>query len=166
MELVIARNPDPGSTLPYLIRVPLGEGLVMRTSDTWPRTKALFCYPVPSLDWPSEPEVVERVPLRSCARRGAAVDVVADRSREHRSQFVFTTARGRDGVFWQSPRTRKPARIGGDQPHLPIGPAAVPAPEPPTAEVRRWAVQAGLPVSDRGRLRPEIWQAWREAHRD
>jgi hypothetical protein len=50
------------------------------------------------------------VPLRSCVRRGAAVDLVLDRARENRSQLVFTTARGRDAVFWQSPRTRKKAR--------------------------------------------------------
>jgi hypothetical protein len=35
---------------------------------------------------------------------------------------------------------------------------------PSTAEVRSWARSAGLEVPDRGRLRPEIWQAWREAH--
>jgi len=35
---------------------------------------------------------------------------VLDRARENRSQLVFTTARGRDVVFWQSPRTRKQAR--------------------------------------------------------
>jgi hypothetical protein len=50
------------------------------------------------------------VPLRSCARRGAAIDVVADRAREQRSQIVFTRGRGREMVFWQSPRTRKQAR--------------------------------------------------------
>jgi ERCC4 domain len=61
-------------------------------------------------DWPDRPEIVERVRLRACARRGAAIDVVADRSRENRSQVVFTRARGRDMVFWQSPRTRKQAR--------------------------------------------------------
>lgn len=110
MHLVIARNPDPESKLPFLIRVPLGDGLVLRTSDTWPRTKALFCYPVPLAEWPADPEVVESVPLRACARRGAAVDLIADRSREHRSQLVFTKARGRDAVFWQSPRTAKQAR--------------------------------------------------------
>ncbi|WP_196776821.1 ERCC4 domain-containing protein [Haloechinothrix halophila] len=38
------------------------------------------------------------------------------------------------------------------------------APEPSTAEVRAWAMNQGLPVSDRGRLRPEVWQAWRDAH--
>ena len=45
-DLLIARNPDPDSTLRYLLRLPLRGGLVFRTSDTWPRTKALFCYPV------------------------------------------------------------------------------------------------------------------------
>ena len=48
--------------------------------------------------------------LRSCVRRGAAIDLVLDRGRENRSQLVFTSARGRDAVFWQSPRTRKQAR--------------------------------------------------------
>ncbi|MFL5910194.1 MAG: ERCC4 domain-containing protein [Gaiellaceae bacterium] len=110
MELLVARNPDPDSRLPYLLRVPLAEPLVFRTSGTWPRTAALYCYPVPAEDWPADPEIVERVPVRSCVRRGAAVDVVADRARENRSQIVFTTARGRDAVFWQSPRTRKQAR--------------------------------------------------------
>ena len=109
-ELLIATNPDPESRLAYLLRVPLGEGIVLRTSGTWPRTKALYCYPVPAEEWPVVPEIVERVPLRSCVRRGAAIDIVADRSRETRSQLVFTTARGRDAVFWQSPRTRKQAR--------------------------------------------------------
>ncbi len=110
MDLLIARNPDPDSTLPYLLRVPLGPGLVFRTKGTWPRTSALYCHPVPANDWPDEPELVERVPLRACARRGAAIDVVADRGWEARSQIVFTTARGREVVFWQSPRTRKQAR--------------------------------------------------------
>jgi len=41
---------------------------------------------------------------------------------------------------------------------------AAAAPEPSTAEVRAWARAAGLPVPDRGRLRPEIWRAWRDAN--
>lgn len=108
--MLIARNPDPDSTLPYLLRLPLGSGLIFRTKGTWPRTSALFCYPVPRSEWPAEPEVVERIPLRSCVQRGAAIDVIADRGREHRSQIVYTKARGRDMVFWQSPKTRKQAR--------------------------------------------------------
>ena len=106
------RNPDPDSSLPYLLRVPLGEGLLFRTSGTWPRTKALYCHPVPIAEWPAEPELVETIELRACQRRGAAVDVVASRSRENRSQIVYTSARGRQMVFWQSARTRKQARPG------------------------------------------------------
>ena len=110
MELLIARNPDPESTLPYLMRLPLGDGLVFRTKETWPRTAAVYCHPVAETEWPDEPEIVERVPLRACTRRGAAIDVVAARGREQRSQIVFTHGRGREMVFWQSPRTAKQAR--------------------------------------------------------
>jgi hypothetical protein len=110
VELLIARNPDPESTLPFLLWLPIGDGLVFRTKGTWPRTSALYCHPVPGVEWPGEPEILERVPLRACTRRGAAIDVVADRGREQRSQIVFTHARGREMVFWQSPRTRKQAR--------------------------------------------------------
>ncbi len=107
---MIAADPDPDSTLPYLLRLPLGGGMVFRTSGTWPRTKALYCHFVPLTDWPQDAEVLERVELRSCVRRGAAIDLILDRGRENRSQIVFTTARGCDVVFWQSPRTRKQSR--------------------------------------------------------
>ena len=112
MELLVTGNPDPDSRLPYLIRVPVGEGLVFATSGTWPRMKALYCHPIPIDEWPAGTEVVERVELRSCRRRGAAIDVVATRARENRSQLVYTTARGREVVFWQSARTRKQSRPG------------------------------------------------------
>ncbi|MDI3315102.1 MAG: ERCC4 domain-containing protein [Mycobacterium sp.] len=112
MELLVAANPDSGSRLAYLIRVPVGAGLVFATSGTWPRAKALYCHPLPADAWPAEPELVEHVELRACRRRGAAVDIVANRFRENRSQLVYTTARGRDVVFWQSPRTSKQSRPG------------------------------------------------------
>ncbi len=99
MELLIARNPDPDSRLPFLLWLPLAGGMVFRTSGTWPRTSAVYCYPVPAGEWPEAPEIVERASLRSCVRRGAAIDVVLDRGRENRSQIVFTKARGRDAVF-------------------------------------------------------------------
>ncbi|MEO8829558.1 ERCC4 domain-containing protein [Lapillicoccus sp.] len=109
-DMLVAANPDPSSRLGYLLRLPLGGGMVFRTSGTWPRTKALYCYPVDVDEWPAEPEIVERAPIRSCVRRGAAIDLILERGRENRSQIVFTTARGREAVFWQSPRTRKQAR--------------------------------------------------------
>ena len=109
-ELLIATNLDPGSSLDTVLRVPLGEAIVLGTSGTWPRTKALYCCPVPVEECPDAPDIVERIPLRSRTRRGAAIDLIAARSRENRSQLVFTTARGREAVFWQAPRTRKQAR--------------------------------------------------------
>ena len=111
MEFVIARNPDPASTLPFLVRLPVGScPVVLKVKDTWPRTAKVFCHP--ATEWPDleDLEIVERVPVTSCVRRGVAIDLVLDRARENRSQFVFTKARGREVVFWQSARTRKQAR--------------------------------------------------------
>lgn len=108
-DFVVARNPEEGSTLPFLVRLPLGrEGVVLKVRDTWPRTAKVYCHA--ALEWPADPEVVERVPVRSCVRRGAAIDLVLDRGRESRSQFVFTRARGREMIFWQSARTTRQAR--------------------------------------------------------
>lgn len=108
-EFVVARNPEEGSTLPFLVRLPLGsDGVVLKVRDTWPRTAKVYCHR--ATGWPPEPEILERVPVRSCVRRGAAIDLVLDRGRENRSQFVFTRARGREMIFWQSARTTKQAR--------------------------------------------------------
>lgn len=63
-ELLVATNPDLDSRLGYLLRLPLDGGMVFRTSGTWPRTTALYCYPVSVDEWPEEPEIVERVALR------------------------------------------------------------------------------------------------------
>ncbi len=109
-DFVIARNPDGDSTLPYLLRVPLGEhGVVLKARSVWPRTQKVYCHRVE--EWPEDPEIVERVGTRSCTRRGAAVDLVLDRGRENRSQFVFAQVRGgRSAIFWQTARTQKQAR--------------------------------------------------------
>lgn len=108
-EFLIARNPDGASSLPYLVRLPLGpDGVVLKVRDVWPRTARVYCHRAP--EWPAEPEIVEQVAVRSCVRRGAAIDLVLERGRENRSQFVFTQARGREVIFWQSARTAKQAR--------------------------------------------------------
>jgi len=108
-DFVVARNPEEGSSLPYVIRLPIGpNGVVLKVRETWPRTAKVYCHA--AIEWPSDPEIVERVPIRSCQRRGAAIDLVLDRGRENRSQFVFTQARGREVIFWQSARTNKQAR--------------------------------------------------------
>ncbi|MET8861991.1 histone-like nucleoid-structuring protein Lsr2 [Nonomuraea sp. NPDC004580] len=35
--------------------------------------------------------------------------------------------------------------------------------QPTPSRVRAWAREQGLPVANRGRLRPEIWKAWHVA---
>lgn len=111
VDFVIARNPDRQSSLPFLVRLPLGPGgVALKVRDVWPRTTKLYCHRAD--EWPDDShlEVVERVPVRSCVRRGAAIDLVLDRGRENRSQFVFAKARGREVIFWQSARTARQAR--------------------------------------------------------
>lgn len=108
-DFVIARNQEDDSSLPFLVRLPIGpQGVVLKVRDTWPRTAKVYCHP--ALSWPADAEVIERVPVTSCVRRGAAIDLVLDRGRENRSQFVFTRARGREMIFWQSARTTRQAR--------------------------------------------------------
>lgn len=64
-------------------------------------------------EWPDDAEVVEEMPVKSCVRRGVAIDLVLDRSRESRSQFVVTTLRGgREGIFWQTTNTTRKTRPG------------------------------------------------------
>ena len=111
MDFVIARNPDRVSSLPFLIRLPLGtNGVALKVRDVWPRTSKLYCHRADA--WPEDDDldIVERVPVRSCVRRGAAIDLVLNRGRENRSQFVFAKARGREVIFWQSARTSRQAR--------------------------------------------------------
>ncbi|MGH9251586.1 MAG: ERCC4 domain-containing protein [Acidimicrobiales bacterium] len=111
-RFLVARNPERDSTLPYLIRLPLPEGnLILKAREAWPRTAKVYCHRMD--DWPEDPEILEDVPIRSCVRRGVAVDLVLDRRRENRSQLVFTRIQGgREGIFWQTARTTRKARPG------------------------------------------------------
>lgn len=107
----IARNPDPASTLPYVLWVPVGPTpLVLKAKDMWPRTAKVYCH---RGEWPADAEVVEETPVRSCVRRGVAIDLVLDRYRENRSQFVITSLKGRrEGIFWQTAKTTRKTRPG------------------------------------------------------
>ena len=122
-RFVVARNPDADSSLPFLLRVPVGGGLDLKAAEPWPLSSRVYCHPLDPLgeEAVSALEVLEDVPVRQCTWRGRAVDLVLERSRHNRSQFVFTTARGRPAIFWQTalvarrarPGLRVPARSGG-----------------------------------------------------
>jgi len=108
-DFLIARNPEEGSTLPYLLRIPLGpNGIVLKARDTWPGATKVYCHRADG--WPPDAEIVETLPVRSISKRGAAIDLVLNRTRRNRSQFVLTRARGREMIFWQSRQTAKQAR--------------------------------------------------------
>jgi len=112
VTFLVARNTDPDSRLPYLVRLPIDGGLVLKVRDTWPRTSRVFCARVDD-GWPPDLEIVEEVPVTLCRRRGVAIDLVLDRPRENRSQFVFTTLpSGREGIFWQTRKVVTTARPG------------------------------------------------------
>jgi ERCC4 domain len=112
---LIARNPQPDTKLPYLLKLPLEGGLVLKARDTWPRVSRIYCHQFEE-DWPTQAEILEQVPVTSCRRRGAAIDLVLDRPRLARSQFVFTEVRGRLAIFWQTQKTARTANPGGRVP--------------------------------------------------
>lgn len=114
-KFVVARNPEPDSTLPFLIRLPLEGGILLKARERWPATARVYCHPLEH--WPADAEILEQVAVRQCRRRGAAIDLILDRARENRSQIVFTQpnanrAGGRPMIFWQTARTARRARPG------------------------------------------------------
>jgi hypothetical protein len=121
-EFLVVANPEQDSKLPYLLRLPLEGGLVLKARETWPRASRVYCYPFED-DWPADAEI-ERVAVTSCRRRGAAIDLVLDRPQLSRSQFVFTEVRGRPAIFWQTQKTARTANPGARVPRrrtLPVG---------------------------------------------
>jgi hypothetical protein len=108
-RFVIAQNPDAESSLPYLLRIPAGRELVLKAAQPWPISTRVYCHAYDE-PFPAAAEVLAEVGVRMCAWRGNALDLVLDRHRHNRSQFVFTRARGRPAIFWQTPLVTRSAR--------------------------------------------------------
>lgn len=111
---LVAHNPDPDSTLPYLIRLPIEGGIILKTRESWPRANRSYCHPAD--EWPRDVEIIEDVGVAQCRRRGSAIDLILDRRTNYRSQFVFTRSRGRDMIFWQTAKVVTKARPGSRVP--------------------------------------------------
>jgi hypothetical protein len=110
-RFVVARNPDPESSLPYLVWIPIEGGLALKVGDRWPRTSRVYCHRLEA--WPDGAEILEDVPIAYVARRGPAIDLVLERPRENRAQFVFTLRpSGREAIFWQTRKVVATARPG------------------------------------------------------
>ena len=179
--MLIARNPDPASRLPYLLLLPLAGGMVFRTSATWPRTSALYCYPVSALprsavvveDRYSQVFKLERVRpalvadgLAELQIRWPSVPVVFCETRQLAEQWTSRfLAAARAWADTETASIERLAPWAAAAATTELG-QAPDAPGPATAEVRAWARAAGLAVPGRGKLRPEIWAAWQAAHRD
>lgn len=110
-EFLVLRNADGESSLPFLLYLPIDGGIWLKAKESWPRSSRVYCHPcaVPSF---SEGDVLERVPVLVCERRGPAIDLVLMRGVNKRSQFVSTTFRGRAMTFWQTPRSAAASRPG------------------------------------------------------
>lgn len=109
-ELVIGRRAD-ATRLPVVLALPLAGGtLVLATRAAWPVSKDLFCAEL--AEWPEDTEVIERVPVASCRRVGASVQLVLERKQRRRSLFVWTSKHGRPLIFWRSERSMKATRPG------------------------------------------------------
>src|SRR6266702_1812627 len=107
----VARNPDAESRLPYLIWLPIEGGQVLKARETWPRASSVFCAQ-DATGCDRAVEQLEDVPVLLCRRRSAAIDLVLDRPSLSRSQFVFTQARGRPAIWWQTQKTAQAANPG------------------------------------------------------
>ena len=101
--------------MPYLIRLPLDGGLVLKARAPWPTTARVYCHRFDA-EWPDPADILEDVAIVLCRRRGAAVDLVLDRPQQSRSQFVFTQSRGRSMIFWQTRASAMKANPGGRVP--------------------------------------------------
>lgn len=110
-EFIIATNPDPGSTLPFLVYLPIDGGLWLKTKESWPRSTRLYCH-LAEPPAAGDLDILERTIPVACVRRGPAIDLVLSRATNKRSQFIFTTYRGRKMVFWQTPKSAAASRPG------------------------------------------------------
>jgi hypothetical protein len=120
-EFIVARNPDPASALPFLIRIPIEGGIWLKSRDTWPQSARVYCHRADRPN-PASLEILERVPVEVCARRGPATPPA--RPAGH---LLADRARSRGGAS-RSSATRAP----------PAGPFA--------ARARRHARKAPVPL--------------------
>lgn len=107
MRLLIATNPVSDSSLPYLMLVPIGDGLVFRTKGTWPRTSALYGHPVPRHEWPAKP-VTGPEPFGAVAFPRGRLDGLPQHAGQHAAPDSVTEA----GVLEQRVRVVQVA-LGG-----------------------------------------------------
>ncbi|MDO5504275.1 MAG: ERCC4 domain-containing protein, partial [Actinomycetia bacterium] len=92
--------------------------------------------------------------LGECQARFPAVPVIFAETRALAQEWTFRFfGAALAGASDESEAERRFAGL--------VAAGPVPEPEVTTAQVRAWAREQGIPVPDRGRLRPEVWAAFR-----
>jgi ERCC4 domain len=116
---------------------------VLKAREAWPRAARVFCAR-DATAWDERGGLIDEAAVLACKRRGAAIDLILDRPKLARSQFVFTNARGRPAIWWQTQTTVQSANPGARVPRgRASGPLAVAV---DTREKYGWRF-AGRPVA-------------------
>ncbi len=115
---IVARNPEADSSLPFLVYLPCEGGTWLKARETWPRSSRVYCHAVEGVDVAAL-EIIEQIRVVSCERRGPVLDLILDRVQNRRAQFVFTQARGRPMIFWQTAKSAANSRPGLRVPQRP-----------------------------------------------
>ncbi len=104
---LVARNPEADSKLPYLLRLPLEDGLVLKAREAWPATARVYCHRFQG-GWPTDAEIIEQTPTAGSGDRPAARSspACALPVRLHAGE-------GREAIFWQTQKTARSANPGG-----------------------------------------------------
>lgn len=103
------------------------------------------------------------------------IDLSDDNVAQFRAALAPYLDAGTKTSHWKTKPRKLPRTVNGnvDQAAKPEPVKPVPVngytrtelpPVPDTKDVRRWAKERGLPVPERGRLKPEIYQAYNDAH--
>jgi hypothetical protein len=103
--------------------------------------------------------------LAECQARHPSVPIIFAETRALAQEWTYRfLAAARAEVAMGSAMEAHLAELveAGPAPEAPPTPGRPTGPS--TAEVRAWALAEGLAVSDRGRLRPDVWAAWEQAH--
>jgi hypothetical protein len=153
--------------VPYLLRLPLpGRPVVLKARETWPRTSKVYCHRADS--WPESPVVVERVAVKSCT--GFVADLLARVQVRWPSVPVFFAETRPLAEEWTyrflaaaAAESVADARVGQRLSAL-VSPGPLACAPAIPAQVRAWALEQGLPVSDRGRVRADVLAAYAQAH--
>ena len=88
---------------------------MLKARARWPATARVYCHRFEE-PWPDDADIVDAATVLVGRRRGPAVNLVLDRPRQARSQFVFTQVKGREAIFWQTQKTARAANPGGRVP--------------------------------------------------